>query len=307
MKNFEQTDNEIEIPAAMKEKIDIYKVYNNFKDIEPFYVGACLAGLDTTEAWEVREYLLSHDQNGDGKRGVVQGLAGIRTNKAYQLRNELLVFAPESVARGLAGDDSEEAWAIREKLKSNYLDKPGVKEGLADSLAGLKNERAWQLRDELKDQVLFNVFEGLVGVDDEKSWELRNKYQELMMPSVANSLIGLSGKKVDVLRQEFFTKGEDGDLAVLISYIGDDSPEAWALRNKFIDENSFIVGTSLVGIKNEKADKMRNILLEKINTLQKEEVVNKDKTEKVRKGLLQGLNSNYIFEALKMVKKLKLV
>jgi hypothetical protein len=118
-----------------------------------------------------------------------------------RLCNRVRPIEPRAEARSGycrgSGDDSEEAWAIREKIKSNYLDKPGVKEGLADSLAGLKNERAWQLRDELKDQVLFNVFEGLVGVDDEKSWELRNKYQELMMPSVANSLIGLSGKKVN--------------------------------------------------------------------------------------------------------------
>ena len=42
-----------------KEKeIDTYNIYNQFKDEEPFYVGACLAGLNNEESWKIRNYLL---------------------------------------------------------------------------------------------------------------------------------------------------------------------------------------------------------------------------------------------------------
>lgn len=282
-----------------KEKeTDIYNIYNQFKDEEPFYVGACLAGLDSEEAWEIRNYLL--EKGGlNGKRGVSQGLAGINSNDSYKLRFKLISEAPESTARGLAGDNNDEAWQIREKLETDYLNKSGVAEGLAESLANIDNEKSWELREKLIPRVIYNIFEGLVGVNSERAWELRNKYKNGMPLAVANSLIGLEDDRANKLRKELSINKDGGNLALLISQVGSNNDEIWKIREELFSKNLFIVGTSLAGLKGEKADKFRNRLLNKINELKEQENPNEDEIKKVRKGLLQGLNSNYIFEALK--------
>ncbi len=287
--NFEEKFNKTE-----KEDNQSLAVYDQMKEVEPFYVGACLAGLNDSRTWEIRNYLLKN-KGIDGRRGVAQGLAGIRDEASYALRRQLLSEAPESTARGLAGDDSEAAWEIREELINNYLEKAGVAEGLAESLANINTARSWKLREKLIPQVLYNVFEGLVGVDDDRAWELRNEHQKDLPLSVANSLIGLNNDKANNLREEL----ADNKLALLISCVGLDDNRTWQLREDLFEDNPFIVGTSLVGINNEKADNFRARLKEKIDQLTQEKGADDQDVKKVRKGLLQGLNSNYIFESLK--------
>ncbi len=268
---------------------NIYEIYNNFKAEEPFYSGACLAGLDTPEAWEIRLYLLGHSK--DGRRGVAQGLAGIRTEKAYELRVNLLEDAPESVARSLAGDDSEIAWQLRQKIKER-LDEAGVANGLAESIANIDTPRAWELRNELlKDrQAISSILEGLAGVNSEAAWKIRADYVNEYPAFVAGSLIGLSGQRVEAMRKQIASLDEQ---AVLMSYTGSNEPKAWELRDKFLNINPFFVGTSLAGIDNKKANETRERLINML-TLNTGEAYNK-----VRKGILQGLHSNYIFESLK--------
>ena len=281
-----------------KEKeLDIYSIYNKFKDEEPFYTGACLAGLNDLGAWKVRDYLL---KNGglNGKRGVVQGLAGLTSEDSYNLRNSLIEEAPESTARCLAGDNSAEAWQIREELEKKYIENAGVAEGLAESLAGMDNEKSWELRERLISKVIYNIFEGLVGVNSERAWELREKYKKEMPLAVANSLIGLEYERANKLREELSLNKENGRLALLISHVGSNSDLSWELRDELFEKNPFIVGSSLARLKGEKAEKFRNRLLNKIEELKGEENPNEEAINKVRKGLLQGLNSNYIFEAL---------
>jgi len=267
---------------------EIYETYNRFKDEEPFYTGACLAGLDTPEAWEIRLFLLGHSK--DGRRGVAQGLAGIKTEKAYELRVNLLEDAPESVARSLAGDDSETAWELRKKIKER-IDEAGVANGLAESLANIDTPRAWELRNELlKDrQVVSSILEGLAGVDSEEAWKIRSEYVNEYPAFVAGSLISLHGSRVDHMRKEISKLDEQ---ALLMSYSGSDESKAWELRNEFLHVNPFFVGTSLAGVDNEDADEMRQELMNMIS------LHDADTAHKIRKGILQGLNSNYIFESL---------
>jgi len=278
---------------------DVYDIYNQFKDDEPFYTGACLAGLDTGEAWKIRKYLLAQKRGVEGRRGVAQGLAGLSSVASFELRLQLMEVAPECVARSLSGDDSPEAWQIRDELAARYLNQPGVAEGLAESLANIDNERAWVLREKLIPLAIYNIFEGLVGVDSERAWELRNKYKEEMPLAVAGSLIGIDSERADKLRVELGNHQAGGKVALLISCIGRNDNRTWDLRKELMPENPFIVGTSLVGLKNERADKYRKILLDKIKKLEARDEDNSSTVTKMRKGLLQGLNSNYIFEALK--------
>ncbi len=267
---------------------EIYETYTRFMDEEPFYTGACLAGLDTPEAWEIRLFLLGHSK--DGRRGVAQGLAGIKTEKAYELRVNLLEDAPESVARSLAGDDSETAWQLRTKIQER-IDEAGVANGLAESLANIDTPRAWELRNELlKDrQVVSSILEGLAGVDSEEAWKIRSEYVNEYPAFVAGSLINLHGSRVDHMRKEIANLDEQ---ALLMSYTGSDESMAWELRNKYIHINPFFVGTSLAGVDNEEADEMRQELFNKLI------VSDSEGRTKVRKGILQGLHSNYIFESL---------
>ena len=288
----------LQLNNEKEKEIDIYNIYNQFKDEEPFYAGACLAGLDSEESWKIRNYLL--EKGGiEGRRGVSQGLAGIDSSDSYKLRLELMPETPESTARGLAGDVSGKAWKIREELENKYLEMPGVAEGLAESLANIDNEKSWILREKLIPKVIYNVFEGLVGVNSERAWELRNKYKNEMPLAVANSLIGLEDNRANKLREELKINKDDGNLALLISRVGSNDDETWKLREELFSKNPFIVGTSLAGLKGEKANGFRNRLLDKISELKEQENPNEEEIKKVRKGLLQGLNSNYIFETLK--------
>jgi hypothetical protein len=274
----------------LEPKLEKYDTYNRFKEEEPFYVGACLAGLDTKEAWEIRLYLLGKGLN--GRRGVAQGLAGITTDNAYKLREDLLDEASESTARGLAGDDSERAWQMREKIKE-HINEEGVTQGLAESLANIDTPRAWAWRQELsgKEESTSAILEGLVGVDSEEAWALREKYIYEYPAFVAESLLGLSGKFVDGIRDRL--KGID-EQALLMSYTGSGEEAAWELRNKFIEINPFYVGTSLAGLDNERADTIRKKLMDQLVLFKSDPVI----YNKIRKGLLQGMNSNYIFESL---------
>ena len=74
----------------------------------------------------------------------------------------------DSVARGLAGIDSDKAWEMRETLLSQGADKNRVALGLA----GLDSEKAWEMRETLLSQ----------GVD--KGWVARGIYGDYLMEGI---------------------------------------------------------------------------------------------------------------------------
>ena len=88
-----------------------------------------LAGLDSDKAWEMRETLLSQGAN---KGFVALGLAGIDSDKAWEMRETFLSQGADKnrVALGLAGLDSEKAWEMRETLLSQGVDKGWVARGI---------------------------------------------------------------------------------------------------------------------------------------------------------------------------------
>jgi len=88
-----------------------------------------LAGLDSDKAWEMRETLLSQ---GVDKDYIAIGLAGIDSDKAWEMRETFLSQGADKnrVALGLAGLDSEKAWEMRETLLSQGVDKGWVARGI---------------------------------------------------------------------------------------------------------------------------------------------------------------------------------
>jgi hypothetical protein len=301
---------------------DKIKIYQEQSEIIPFYALACLAGQDTKEAWGLREKFLRNlgkenltEDELDGLRGVAQGLAGINTERAWEIRRQLVSVAPESTARGMAGFDSEEAWNLRNEIKDKYLDRDGVSQGLAESLAGLDSDKAWKLRGELIKIVPESVLEGLAGIDSKKAWGLRDEYKNKEPLLVGASLIGLNNNKARQLRKELLNiniQDEFGSSArgVIVGLVGIDDEEAWDLREKYFQAEPFGVGTSLAGIKNTHKYFFINKIRERIKEREEEldnntEEIKQDKTLiKMRKGLLQGLHSNYALEAIKMNQKI---
>lgn len=288
---------------------EMYAIYNEYKDQNSFYVGACLAGLDTPEAWMLREEMLAKYKNEgevDYARGVAQGLAGLYTSKAMKFRLELVSVAPECVGRSIAGNNNEEGQSMRQNLLENYSDRGGVKEAMAESLAGLDDEESWRLREQLLITYPLNVFEGLVGVNSEKAWKLRENYASLEpnvpvdMKDLLPGMVGASmaGGLIKTQRGkrlvEQLLKNEEAVPGVIISLIGLDDDFAWELRDKYLTKFPFQVGTSLAGLQTERAWTMRRNL--KKMTDDEKDI---DKKNQILKGFLQGLNSNYIFEAIK--------
>jgi len=137
------------------------------------YVAIGLAGLDSDKAWEMRETLLSQGANKDW---VAMGLAGLDSDKAWEMRETLLSqgAGKDYVARGLAGLDSDKAWEMRETLLSQGANKNYVAEGLS----GLDSDKAWEMREILLSQGADKgwVAIGLAGLDSDKAWEMRETF-----------------------------------------------------------------------------------------------------------------------------------
>lgn len=56
---------------------------------------------------------------------VARSLSGLDTEQAWKLREELKEKVPGSVAESLKGLDTEQAWKLREELKEKLKDNPG--------------------------------------------------------------------------------------------------------------------------------------------------------------------------------------
>lgn len=298
-----------------QDKIEIYKEQS---EKEPFYAMACLAGQDTNEAWELRELFLKNldkqglsDQEKDGLRGVSQGLAGVNSTKAWETRRLLVDMAPESTARGLAGMDSPESWELRQYIEDNYFDKEGVAQGLGESLSGLDNNNAWRLREKILKVNPESVLEGLAGLSCKRAWDLRYEYLNDCPLFVAASLIGLNNDESNQLRKKILAIKNQSEFGspikgALGSFMSLDTDEAWSLREEYFKEEPFGVGTSLAGIESPRKYIFIAKIIQRIKDREEEldndmgKIIEDKLLTKLRKGLLQGLHSNYTLEAVKM-------
>ena len=98
------------------------------------------------EAFEekVLEYMERLLREGANKDSIARGLAGLNSEKAWELRERLLAEGVGNghIARGLAGLDSEKAWELRERLLLEGADKDYIALGLA----GNHITFVWQLQ-----------------------------------------------------------------------------------------------------------------------------------------------------------------
>ena len=115
-------------------------------------VAESLAGLDTEEAWAMRNQVWSE---GVEYSAYALSLVGLDSDKAWEKRGDLADMNNHTIdaaARSLAGLDSPRAWEMRRRLQG----KGASAAALAQSLAGLDSPSAWEMRRELERKLLEN-------------------------------------------------------------------------------------------------------------------------------------------------------
>jgi dTMP kinase len=295
-----------------------------------------LAGLDSERAWEMREEL----KKVFGKEtplDLSRSLIGLDSEKAWEWREEELKKIEElkqeevkekipeeridlgvyilssSLAESFTGLDSEKAWEWREKLKGKMPIGVAEKENLplpiVESLAGLDSEKAWSLREEIREEIEFlkNKLAGkkmeletplkpiktesaiLIPVVDKHKLKKECFHIEttiaVFSSSLAKSLAGLESEKSWKLREELL---KEAPQAVAESLTGLDSEKAWEWREKLKEIGPAGVAKSLAGLNSEKAWALREELKKKKSF-----------------GVVLGLESNPLLEAIKAVRKKK--
>lgn len=185
-----------------------------------------LVGDDSEEAWRKREKLVKKEP-----MYMAATLAGAASEKSRRRLNEIKEIRKTwwGISRGLIGDDSEEAWQIREYLKfdektqrlrggrwASFLKKLNLHKSkqlfnirgkikilgwympgdVVISTMGLKSERAWELRKELEDLAPAEVLISLAGDNSPEAWEIRKKYENdpRLNWAYKKSLIGIPEK-----------------------------------------------------------------------------------------------------------------
>ncbi len=230
---------------------------------------AGLAGIDSEEAWRMRDEVFN---NWDHESGLVISLSGLDSDRAWQMRAQLLErmenddyqhkefrihILKNRLVKGLAGLNSERAWKMRDdffagKYKVEY-------ESQFVSLRGLDNERAWEMRDKLEGNVDIDkgkIFESLAGLDSIMAWRLRDGYMTshsfiddmgfVKMDEVdviVESLAGLDNNRAWQMRDEIVRKTQKLDRSnqvkrrILEYCTGLNSARAWELRDEIMDED----------------------------------------------------------------------
>ncbi|HET9450115.1 MAG TPA: dTMP kinase, partial [Aggregicoccus sp.] len=139
-----------------------------------------LAGLDTPEAWSVRERGLASGLYADTARSL-HGMAGAR---ADALREALLPKDRLAVLRSVTGLDSPLASGLRETLEPRAL------KLVLRSLTGLTTDESFALR-ERGARLTKEAIDSLDGLDHPRAWALREAYAQRWPATVLSSLRGL--------------------------------------------------------------------------------------------------------------------
>lgn len=215
--------------------------------VQSGYAALFLVGLDHPEADQIREQLLEREP-----ALIAYGLRGLRSDSAMKfreqlkrkepvyvarslsgmaqdplaiaLRRELARYAPEPVALSLRGNDTEEAWKLRDLLRKEATNEVLV------SLRGLDSERAWAFREKkIKSKHYPALLESLGGIDSEIAWAWRERLADEYLPWVLLSLRGLYSDRAWEWRLDHIPRAPK----IIIKTIGrSEDPRAWELRDR---------------------------------------------------------------------------
>ena len=222
-----------------------------------------LAGLDSERAWNMRERFLE-----DWPQAVAQGLAGLDSDRAWEMRKKLVMGGTYGgVMPGLAGLDSDKAWNMRDR----FLQRGGRGDSILQGLAGLDSDRAWNMREHLlTPETQPFVALSLAGLDSDRAWKMR---EHLLVEGadkafLAEGLAGLDSDQAWKMRDQLLADGADTSF-VARGLAGLDSDRAWKMRERFLtrSSNDSSVALGLAGLDSDRAWEMRErFLAEGYNT-----------------------------------------
>ncbi len=230
-----------------------------------------LTGMDTLQAWTLREELRSRTPY-----HVARSLAGLgAAPRAWRLRHELEEEAPDPVLASLGGDAGEEAHALRRRRWEGHADealrslkglsdepswelrrrarreRPGSP-ALAESVAGIDTPPAWELRSEASEHPL-SVLRSLRGVDDPRAWAMREELAPVAPKVVLPTVEGMGGPRAEALRGRLADLAPEETAASLARL---DTPEAWRRREALRDAAPAGVIKGLRGADRERGEAM---------------------------------------------------
>lgn len=215
----------------------------NEKAIE---VARQLTGLNSSDAWNLRERLLNEDIKDANDRyqlyaTLAQSLGGLDSEQAWEMREKLMALGVKraGILRGLTAIDSPRAWEFRiaEIFNKNYRD-------VLASIAGIDTPAAWGIREAC-----------LVELDEDPELNMDAFARAGVYGDVSRSLIGLSSDRAWKLREQLIPRSKD----VGLSLAGLDDQRAWEMRERLLKEGGLDsrVLAGLVGVRNPKAWKLR--------------------------------------------------
>lgn len=237
--------------------------YNLLKNI-----AESLAGIDTTEARELRELLKS---SGLKNEDLILSFTGISNEEAMEFRWKLFNEAVKdnrsfdllrNIAYSLAGVDNDDSFELREKLLekmsqnySSYEDDALM--SIAMSLTGVKSQKSIEFRRELLKKfgegevkqkfLIFSLLTSLAGVGSDESMKLREElYEQFKTTKFESSERFLDSREFDSYTAEEIEKIKEGlrkegiksllsNLAA--SFAGVNNPKAEELKKKYFIDN----------------------------------------------------------------------
>lgn len=257
-------------------------------------IASCLSFDESKEKWALFEEILQLSEKEEKIKkeaiynDLISGLAGSEEKKAWELRenskNDL-----NNVCLSLRGLNSSRAWELRKKIfqelkgkNDYYKNSQNLKRNLFLSLIGLNSREAWEARKELlenggspRDYIL-----SLSGVNSREAEEKINYYfsnakfysGQGLLNALMISSIGIDNRNNKIIRADFIKNKGDNDT-LLDSLALNKTKEASELREKNLAKYNQTVnelekknlalhlGLSTVGVKDNLAEKIRNILL----------------------------------------------
>lgn len=202
-----------------KLKADTIKLVREAVDdrsMRPEHGLEALCGIDTPEAFRLRELFYRKCEN---LSSLAKSLIGCDSDEAWIMRDQKFGDPAylDVKLRSIIGCESIAAWDIREQALARVVNegssRPREKwQALLDSMAGDDSDRAWEVRDRLATLGLpdyhVEILRSLVGIDSPKAWEHRKFTAPLLAryPSVARlrlrSVAGIDTKQAWDVRNE---------------------------------------------------------------------------------------------------------
>jgi len=214
------------------------------RGLEPFRVLHGLAGVDSEKAWELRDQALDEYKQDRAKvniDGLLWSLNGLDSDQAWEMRDALMppLLEEKYVIGTINGCTSQRSWKVRDE---KYEEEPYL---IGGTFRGDNSLQAWEMREKLGKLGVtkFKLVASLGGINSPRAWEMR----EAILPDISNhdaiyalsqSLIGIGSDRAWEIRKEIIedkTKNLMHVMEIFTSVAGMGDKKSWDFRNNILD------------------------------------------------------------------------